>query len=107
MTPGVVASVGRPAANLTGVADLQKELTAKRVELLKEMVPGIRRVALLSNPSQPTHVEYVNATNLAARSMGAQLEVLNVSAPEQLDGGFAGASPLLFARTVRPLICWL
>ena len=51
---GVVASLGRPAANVTGVADLQKELQAKRIELLKETVPGIRRVAVLSNPSQPT-----------------------------------------------------
>ena len=86
---GVVASVGRPAANVTGVADLQKELPAKRIELLKEMVPGIRRVAVLSNPSQPTTVEYVSATNVAARSLGVQLEVFNASAPEELEGAFA------------------
>jgi len=80
---------GRPAANVTGIADLQKELQSKRIELLKESVPGIHRVAVLSNPSQPTDVEYVNVTNLAARSLGLQLDVLKVSAPEQLDGAFA------------------
>ena len=89
VTAGVVASLGRPAANVTGVADLQKELQAKRLELLKETVPGIRRVAVLSNPTQPTDVEYVSVLNVAARSLGVQLEVLNVSAPEELDGAFA------------------
>ncbi len=86
---GVVASLARPAGNVTGIADLQKELQAKRLELLKETVAGIRRVAVLSNPSQPTAVEYVSATNVAARSLGVRLEVFNVSAPEELVGAFA------------------
>jgi putative ABC transport system substrate-binding protein len=89
---GVVGGPGQRAANVTGIADLQKELQAKRIELLKETVPGIRRVAVLSNPSQPTDVEYVNVTNRAARSLGLQLEVVKVSAPEQLDGAFAEIS---------------
>jgi putative ABC transport system substrate-binding protein len=90
VTAGVVPSVGRPVANVTGVADLQKELQAKRLELLKETFPGIRRVAVLSNPSQgPSILEYVSALNVAARSLGVQLEVFNVSAPEELDGAFA------------------
>jgi putative ABC transport system substrate-binding protein len=89
VTAGVVPSVGRPAANVTGVADLQKDLQTKRLELLKETFPGIRRVAVLSNPAQPTAVEYVSVLNVAARSLGVQLEVFNVSAPEQLEGAFA------------------
>jgi len=88
-TAGVVPSLGRPAANVTGVADLQKELQAKRLELLKQTFPGIRRVAVLANPTQPTTVEHVTVLNVAARSLGVQLEVLNVSVPEQLDGAFA------------------
>lgn len=90
VTAGVVPSVGRPVANVTGVADLQKELQAKRVELLKQTFPGIRRIAVLSNPLQgPSILEYVSALNVAARSLGVQLEVLNVSAQEELDGAFA------------------
>src|SRR5437660_2406893 len=79
---GLVASLVRPGANVTGVADLQKELQAKR------------RVAVLSNPGQGTAeaVEYVSALNVAARSLGVQLEVLNVSAPEELNGAFAEIS---------------
>jgi putative ABC transport system substrate-binding protein len=92
VTAGVVRSLGRLAANVTGVADLQKELQAKRLELLKETVPGIRRVAVLSNPTQPTTVEHVSALNVAARSLGVQLEVFDASAPEQLDGAFAEIS---------------
>jgi len=67
-------------------------LQAKRLERLKETVAGIRRVAVLSNPSQPTAVEYVSATNVAARSLGVKLEVLNVSAREELVGAFAEIS---------------
>jgi ABC-type uncharacterized transport system substrate-binding protein len=83
VTAGVVPSVGRPAANVTGVADPQKDLQTKRLELLKETFPGIRRVAVLSNPAQPTAVEYVSVLNVAAHSLGVQLEVFNVSARSQ------------------------
>lgn len=86
---GLVSSLGRPGGNVTGVADLQKELQVKRIELLKEAVVGVRRVAVLSNPTQPTAVEYVSALNVAARSLGIKVEVINVSASKELDGAFA------------------
>lgn len=89
VTAGVVPSVGRPATNVTGIADLQQELQAKRLELLKETIPGIRRVAVLSNPSQPTSLKYVNVLSVAARSLSVQLEVINVYAQEGLDSAFA------------------
>lgn len=93
VTAGLVPSIGRPAANVTGVADLQKELQPKRLELLKETVPGIRRVAVLSNPSQgPSTLEYVSDLNEAARSLRVRIEVLNVSAPQELDDAFAEIS---------------
>ena len=85
----LVSSLARPGANVTGVADLQNELHGKRIELLKETVAGLRRVAVLSNPGQPTAAEYVTALNVAARSLGIQLEVVNVSVPEELEGAFA------------------
>jgi putative ABC transport system substrate-binding protein len=89
---GVVESLARPAGNITGVGDLQREMQAKRLELLKETVPGLRRVAVLSNPSQPTATEYITAASVAARMLGLQLEVLNVSAPAELAGAFAEIS---------------
>jgi putative tryptophan/tyrosine transport system substrate-binding protein len=50
---GLVASLARPGGNVTGVADLQGEPQAKRTEILKETIPGIRRLALLTNPAHP------------------------------------------------------
>jgi putative tryptophan/tyrosine transport system substrate-binding protein len=90
--PGRIASLGRPAANLTGVADLQTELQGKRMGLLKEMVPTMRRVVVLSNPSNPTTIAYISSATVAAQSLGVQLDRLNVSAPEELDGALAELS---------------
>ena len=64
---GVVVSLARPGANVTGLADLQKELHAKRIALLKETVPGIRRLAVLSNPAHPNVVESLQRDQSAAR----------------------------------------
>ena len=68
---GLVVSLARPGTNVTGLADLQKELHAKRLALLKETVPGIRRVAVLSNPAHPNAVENVEAATQAARSLAS------------------------------------
>jgi putative tryptophan/tyrosine transport system substrate-binding protein len=89
---GVAASFARPGGNVTGVADLQEALQAKRVEILKETIPGIRRLAVLANPNQPSTVEYVKHVNVATRAFGLQVELLNVSSPNELDGAFAGIS---------------
>jgi ABC-type uncharacterized transport system substrate-binding protein len=89
---GVAASFARPGGNVTGVIDLHEELQAKRIEILKETFPGIRRLGILANPTQPTTVEYVRAANLAARSLGLEVELLNVSSPKELDGAFAEIS---------------
>jgi putative ABC transport system substrate-binding protein len=81
---GLVVSLARPGANVTGLADLQKELHAKRIALLKETVPGIRRLAVLSNPAHPNAVENVGAATQAARSLALDFELFNVSAPAEL-----------------------
>jgi putative tryptophan/tyrosine transport system substrate-binding protein len=85
---GLVVSLARPGGNVTGLADLQKELHTKRVELLKETVSGIRRLAVLSNPSHPNAVENLGAVDGAARSLGLEVVLLNVSSPEELDKAF-------------------
>jgi putative tryptophan/tyrosine transport system substrate-binding protein len=81
---GLVVSLARPGGNITGVADLQKELHGKRIELLKEAVPGVRRLAVLSNPAHPNAVENVRSATETARSLGLDVELLNVSAPDGL-----------------------
>ena len=81
---GLVVSLARPGGNITGIADLQKELHAKRIELLKEAVPAVRRLAVLSNPAHPNAVENVRSATETARSLGLDVELLNVSAPEEL-----------------------
>ena len=89
---GLVLSVARPGENVTGLADLQKELHAKRIELLKETVPGIRRLAILSNPAHLNAVENVEAATMGARSLGLEVELLSVSAPEDLSIAFGEIS---------------
>jgi len=89
---GFAASLSRPGGNITGVVRYQG-LNVKRLELLKETVPTIRRVAVLANPTQGRQTaEAVSDMQPAARSLGLQLEVFNVSAPEELDGAFAEIS---------------
>ena len=89
---GLVVSLARPGANVTGLADLQKELHAKRIELLKETVPNIRRLAVLSNPAHLNAVENVEAATKAARSLSLEVELLSVSAPEDLSIAFGEIS---------------
>jgi putative ABC transport system substrate-binding protein len=75
---GLVASLARPGGNLTGINNLTGELTAKRLELLREMVPGAARIAVLVNPANARNAENtLRDTETAARAMGLQIQVLN------------------------------
>ena len=87
---GYVASLARPGGNVTGVTFIFDELAGKRLELLKEAVPAISRVAVLWNP---THVdnEFLEM-QAAARALGIQLQSLELRAPSELDGAFQAAS---------------
>jgi putative ABC transport system substrate-binding protein len=77
---GLVASLARPGGNLTGVNFLVGELTAKRLELLRALVPAATRVAVLVNPAHATNTEStLRDIDLAARAMGLQIQVLNAS----------------------------
>ena len=75
---GYIASLARPGTNVTGVLFLHRELTAKRVELFKEMLPTVKRVAILSDPLA---AEQLSALEAANRSMGLQLQVLELRNP--------------------------
>lgn len=88
VTLGLVASLARPGGNITGVTNLAPELGQKRLELLKEIVPQLSRVAVLGDPSSPSHAPGWRETESAARSLGVQVQSLEVRAPNP---DFAGA----------------
>ena len=87
---GLVASIARPGGNLTGINFLNTELTAKRLELLRELIPGAARVAVLVNPSNPGNAEFVlKDVSAAAGAMGLHIQVLNASNGREIDAAFA------------------
>jgi putative tryptophan/tyrosine transport system substrate-binding protein len=87
---GLVASLARPGGNLTGINFFLGELTAKRLELLRELVPGAARVAVLVNPANATNTETtLRDVEPAARTMGLQIQVLNASTSREIDAAFA------------------
>src|SRR5262249_40402771 len=87
---GLVASLNRPGGNLTGINFFNAELTAKRLELLREVVPGAARVAVLVNPTIAANTEsVVRDVGAAARAIGLQIQVLNASTSGEIERGFA------------------
>ena len=87
---GLVASLNRPGGNLTGINFFNTELTAKRLELLREVVPGAVRVAVLVNPTIAANTEsVVRDVGAAARAIGLQVQVLNASTSREIEAAFA------------------
>jgi putative ABC transport system substrate-binding protein len=87
---GLVSSLARPEGNLTGSNVFTGELTAKRLELLREIVPGAARIAVLVNPAYATTTESTSRiAQSAARTMGLQIQVLNASTSREIDAAFA------------------
>jgi putative tryptophan/tyrosine transport system substrate-binding protein len=86
---GLVASLSQPGGNLTGVNTFATELATKRLGLLREMVPGAARVAVLVSPSSAVSSEStVRDTSGAARAMGLQVQVLNADTSQEIDAAF-------------------
>jgi ABC-type uncharacterized transport system substrate-binding protein len=87
---GLVASLARPGGNLTGINIFTVELVAKRLELLRELVPAATRVAVLLNPADATSRETTaRDVAAAARAMGIQIQILNASTSREIDAAFA------------------
>ena len=87
---GLIAGLARPGGNVTGTSgSAGLEIVAKQLELLKETVPTIRRVAILSNPTNAYHRLAIKELNVAARSLGVQLQFLEARGPNEFDGAFA------------------
>jgi putative ABC transport system substrate-binding protein len=87
---GLIASLARPGGNVTGVSGYAGlETIGKQLQLLKETVPKIRRVAILSNPANAYHQLAIREVHVAARSLGVQLQALEARGPDEFDGAFA------------------
>jgi putative ABC transport system substrate-binding protein len=86
---GLVASLARPGGNLTGINFFSTELAAKRLELLRELVPAATRVAVLVNPTFPDTEPTVRDVTAAARAIGLQIQVFNASNSREIDAAFA------------------
>src|SRR5262252_4864079 len=87
---GLIASLARPGGNVTGGSgSAGLEMFAKQLELLKETVPKIGHVAILSNPANAYHQLAIRELKIAARSLGVQLQLLEARGPNEFDGAFA------------------
>jgi putative ABC transport system substrate-binding protein len=86
---GLIGSLNRPGGNLTGVSSLNVELTPKRLEILREVVPTAAMIAVLINPTSPTAELQLRNLRAAAHALGLQLHVLHASAVRDFDTVFA------------------
>jgi putative ABC transport system substrate-binding protein len=86
---GVVTSLNRPVGNITGVYNLNIGIVGKRLELLREMIPATGVVALLANPSSAAGEIETKETNEAARALGLEIRILNVTSESEIDAAFA------------------
>ena len=89
---GFVASLARPGGNITGLATFAPELSGKRLELLKEIVPRLSRVAVLGNSTQPGNPQESREVELAAKAFGVKLQYLDVLSPKDIETAFQAAS---------------
>ncbi len=89
---GFVASLARPGGNITGLATLAPEISGKQLELLKEIVPRLSRVAVLGTSIQPGNAQSLRETELAARAFGVKLQYLDVRGPKDIETAFRAAS---------------
>ena len=110
---GLVPSLAKPGGNVTGLSNFSADLTAKRLQLLKEILPGVSRVAVLWNAANPIAALLMRETEAAARALGLQVQSLEVRGPDEFENalpaavsGGAGAlfvvdDPLVFIARLR------
>jgi putative tryptophan/tyrosine transport system substrate-binding protein len=89
---GFVASLARPGGNITGLATLGPEIGGKRLELLKEIVPKLSRVAVLGTSTQPGNAQSLKEVELAAGALGVKFEYLDILSPKDIETAFRAAS---------------
>ena len=89
MASGLVSSLAKPGGNVTGLATLNEELEGKRLEIFKQVVPNLSRVAVLRNPANPFTTIAWKGTQSAAEALGIKLQPIEVWGPNHLDGALA------------------
>jgi len=88
---GFVASLARPGGNITGLSTLAPELSGKRVELLKEIVPNLSRVAVFGTSTTPGDAQILREVELAARAFGVKTQYLDILSPKDIETAFRAA----------------
>jgi putative tryptophan/tyrosine transport system substrate-binding protein len=88
---GFVASLARPGGNITGLSTVSPEMYGKQLELLKEIIPGLSRVAVLGTSSDPGNAQALRETERAAQALRVQLQYLDVLGPKDLETAFRAA----------------
>ena len=88
---GLVSNLGRPGGNITGFTNLTGEITAKRLQLLKELIPTATRIGLIGNPGDPNALIQIQDAEAAARELKVQLRVFTVKEAAQLEPAFEAA----------------
>jgi len=86
---GLIATLARPSGNITGVTTSSEAVSGKRIELLKEMVPGLRRVGVIWNANNAAMLRLVQATEQAGQALGLETVVFGVRDPDELDAAVA------------------
>jgi putative ABC transport system substrate-binding protein len=88
---GVVSNLARPGGNVTGISSVFADLTGKRLELLKEILPSLSRVVYLSRAANPGHAHFAREAELAARALHVDLQIILVSSPNEFEEAFRKA----------------
>jgi len=88
---GLIASLARPGGNITGLSSLAPEISGKQLELLKEVVPRLSRVAVLGNSTEPGVAQLLKEAEIAAGAFKVQLQYLDVLAPKDIETAFRAA----------------
>jgi putative ABC transport system substrate-binding protein len=97
---GLVTSLARPGGSITGATSISGDVIAKRLQMMRELLPKLTRIAILVRESSPTATQYVLESNTAARSLGIDLQIESERSPDDLDGIFVavkGSSALVLA----------
>ena len=88
---GLVDSLARPGGNVTGLSYFNEAILAKRLEMLRELLPELARVAVLRNPTVAAHATFWAETEVAARKLGVTLQALDVRGPDDFEAAFVAA----------------
>jgi putative tryptophan/tyrosine transport system substrate-binding protein len=85
LAEGWISNLARPGGNLTGIAGLSPDLAGKRLELLRELIPSLRNLAVLRNPANRTEEVAIRATEMVAQNMDMSVTIISASEPAELD----------------------